>query len=117
VCELVEAVTETPPGYRGGPKAPWPERKQEYIAHVDGADEAANRVALADKVDDARAILADHRLHGEDLWERFTTKSRDDQLWFYGSLAGAFRAVGAKGFLIDELERTVAEIERLAATA
>jgi len=116
VCGLVEAVTETPPGYRGGPKAPWDERKREYIAHVREPREAANRVALADKVDNARAILADYRLHREDLWERFNA-GREQQLWYYGALADAFRKAGAKGFLIDELEWTVAEIERRAATA
>ena len=116
VRDLVAAVTETPPGYRGGPKAPWPERKEAYIEHVPGAGEAANRVALADKVDNARAILADYRVHGEDLWERFNA-GREQQLWYYRALVEAFRQADAEGYLFDELERTVAEIERLAATA
>ena len=116
VCDLVDAVTETPSGYRGGPKAPWDERKARYIAHVHGADEAANRIALADKVDNARAILADYRLHREGLWRRFNA-GREQQLWYYRALVDAFSEAGAKGYLFDELERTVAEIERLAATA
>ena len=82
-----------------------------------GANEAANRVALADKVDNARAILADYRLHGEDLWERFTTRAVTTSSGSTGRWSSAFREAGAKGYLFDELERTVAEIERLAATA
>jgi (p)ppGpp synthase/HD superfamily hydrolase len=116
VRALVVACTDTEPGYKSGVKREWLPRKEDYLAHIRGA-QWVNRVALADKLDNARAILADYRAVGEPLWDRFTTKSRDDQLWFYRSSVEAFRAAGAEGFLIDELERTVAEIERLAATA
>jgi (p)ppGpp synthase/HD superfamily hydrolase len=114
VTRIVQACSDTEPGYAGGPKRPWLPRKQAYIGHLKSAGQPENRVALADKVDNARAILADYRVEGEAIWQRFRTKSRDDQLWFYRSCAQGFRAAGAEGLLIDELERAVAEIEEIA---
>ena len=114
VLSIVEACTDTPPDYAGGVKAPWPERKEAYLAHLARASPAALRVAVADKVDNARSMLADYRVVGEDLWTRFK-KGKEHQLPYYDALIGAFRAAGATGFLIEELERTVSELERLAA--
>ena len=68
----------------------------------------------ADKVDNARAVLADYRAVGEKLWERFNA-GRKEQLWYYHSLVVAFREAGATGCLFEELDRTVSEIEGLAA--
>jgi GTP pyrophosphokinase len=116
VRDLVAAVTETPPGYHGGPKAPWPERKEAYVEHVRRASEAENRIALADKVDNARAIVADYRTLGDGLWERFHA-GREQQLWYYRALVDAFRAAGAHGYLFDELVGEVTELESLAARA
>jgi len=38
---------------------------------------------------------------------------RSEILWYYRSLIAAFRAAGATGYLIDELERTVADLAAL----
>jgi len=114
VTRIVQACSDTEPGYAGGPKGPWRLRKEVYIDHLPSAREPENRVALADKVDNARAILADYLVEGEAIWGRFTTKSREDQLWFYTSCAQGFRTARAGGFLLGELERTIAEIATIA---
>lgn len=116
VRAIVEACSDTPAGYAGGPKPPWRQRKEAYLAHLRHAPPPVRRVALADKVDNLRAIVADHRQVGERLWQRFNA-GRQDQLWLYRSLAGALREAGASGPLLDELERLVSELERLAAGA
>jgi (p)ppGpp synthase/HD superfamily hydrolase len=119
VLELVEGCTDTPADYAGGRKPPWRARKEAYIAHVLGADAGGVRVSLADKLHNARAILADYRRIGDALWPRFNVGSddpaeiREQVRWYYRSLADAFRKSGAAGFLIDELERTLAELDRL----
>ena len=59
-----------------------------------------------------RAVLRDYRQLGEDLWQRFTG-GRDGTLWYYRIWVTAFRAAGTSE-LIDELDRTVTELERLA---
>ena len=99
------------------PKPDWRERKETYIArfreHVTAGDTAVVRVSLADKLHNARSIIADYREIGEALWARFTTGSRDDQLWYYRSLVEAVTGF-EKGRLSIELRRTVEELERLA---
>ncbi len=61
-------------------------------------------------------MVADHRRVGAALWDRFTAK-RDETLWNYRALVTAFRVNPAHpADLVDELDRTVIELERLAAT-
>ncbi len=94
------------------PKPPWRERKERYLRHLEGARADELRVSLADKVHNARAILADYRTHGEALWERFSG-GRQGTLWYYRALAELF-AERCSGPLAQELARTVAELEALA---
>lgn len=120
VLALVEGCTDTPPDYAGGRKPPWRARKEAYVAHVRVADAGGVRVSLADKVHNARAILADYRRIGDEVWSRFNVgkqapaEIRGEVLWYYRAMADAFLHAGASGYLIEELERTLAEIERLA---
>ena len=95
------------------PKPPWQDRKEAYIAHIAGASPSVRLVSAADKLHNTRAILADYRHLGEALWCRFNGK-RDGTLWYYRALADAFRAVEFTPFT-EELDRTVAELERVAA--
>ena len=71
------------------------------------------RVSAADKLHNARTILADYRHLGESLWSRFTG-GREGTLWYYRALLGAYGQAGVRGYLVEELERTVSELERLA---
>lgn len=109
VREIVEACTDTPLDHTGGKKPDWKPRKQQYIDHIRKSG-VPNRVSLADKVHNARCILRDHRIKGEAVWNRFTP-DRDETLWYYRELAAAYREAGAEGFLIDELDRTIREVE------
>ncbi|MGH7509005.1 MAG: HD domain-containing protein [Gemmatimonadales bacterium] len=86
VLSLVVACTDTPPDYSGGPKPPWRERKLAYLRHLNSAPPKDLRVALADKVDNATAILADYERLGEALWSRFNA-GRTDQLWYTTALS------------------------------
>lgn len=97
------------------PKPPWKARKLAYVAHIAEASSSVRLVSAADKLHNARAILADYRQHGEVLWDRFTG-GRDGTLWYYRALVDAFRAAGESP-LVVELAAVVAEIERLAGTA
>jgi len=94
------------------PKPPWRERKERYVAHIRHADAEVRRVSSADKLHNARSILADYRMIGDALWGRFTA-SKDETLWYYRSLVAAFRSAGA-GRLVEELDLVVTELERLA---
>mgnify|MGYP001590162346 CR=1 FL=1 len=99
------------------PKPPWRARKEAYIAHIRTASPSVQLVSAADKLHNARAILLDYRQMGDSLWERFHG-GREGTLWYYRAIVTAFREAGAgPARLVDELERVVAELERLTTTA
>ena len=93
------------------PKPPWRERKERYVAHIRHAPADVRRVSSADKLHNARSILADYRVMGDALWSRFTA-SKDETLWYYRALISGFHAAGG-GRLVEELDLVVSELERL----
>jgi GTP pyrophosphokinase len=113
--EKVAAIVEGCTDADVTPKPPWYERKVAYIAHLRVAGPSIRRVSVADKVHNARAILADYRQIGGALWERFNG-GRDGTLWYYRALADVFLATNT-GPLAAELDRVVREVERLVGAA
>lgn len=107
VADIVDGCTDADVS----PKPPWRQRKEAYLSHLGSAPTSVQLVSAADKLHNARAILADYRLLGDALWERFNS-SKDENLWYYGSLVQVFTAAGSSP-LIDELARVVAELERV----
>lgn len=107
VADIVAACSDT----FETPKPPWCERKRTYIAHLDGQPEAVLRVSLADKLFNARAILRDFLVVGDDLWDRFKA-DRDRQLWYYRELADRFTVL-LPGRMAVELVEVVDELERV----
>jgi len=95
------------------PKPPWRARKERYVAHLADAAPEALRVSSADKLHNARAILADLRVIGAPLWDRFTG-GQAGTLWYYRALVDAFMARGG-GPIVEELDRVVTAIEQVAA--
>ena len=106
VAGIVEGCTDAD----SVPKPPWRARKERYVAHVKEAPADVRRVSAADKLHNARAILADVRRHGDAVWGRFTA-DRAGVLWYYRSLVTAFRETDT-GYLAEELDRIVTELER-----
>jgi len=68
-------------------------------------------VSASDKLHNTRAILAELRRHGLEVFDRFAGK-KDGTLWYYRTLVTAFRQHGDHADLIEELERVVSEIEK-----
>jgi GTP pyrophosphokinase len=108
VAAIVDGCTDTDVQ----PKPPWRERKEAYIDHVRHASPSICLVSACDKLHNARCILSDVRFEGDAAYERFTGK-KEGSLWYYRSLADAFVGKIPRR-LADELERVVAELERLA---
>jgi (p)ppGpp synthase/HD superfamily hydrolase len=112
VAAIVEACSDSldPEDARS-----WRGRKASYVAHLpDVTDEATLRVALADKVHNARSIVRDYRAEGHALWDRFPNKTVDDELWYCRALLEFFGARHA-GPLVEDLRHALAELEELAA--
>ena len=94
------------------PKPPWKQRKEAFVESISTASPSVRLVSAADKLHNARSILADYREIGEPLWDRFTGRKRGT-LWYYRTLVDAFHKAGPSP-LVDELDRVVTEVENLA---
>lgn len=92
------------------PKPPWRERKENYIHHLSAASDGAVLVSLADKLNNAHAILRDFRAHGAELWQRFNAKDPADHLWYYKSLLAVYRG-RFQNWLVDELDEVINALE------
>jgi (p)ppGpp synthase/HD superfamily hydrolase len=105
VAQIVDGCTDT---YEV-PKPPWHERKERYLAHLSSAPASVRLVSSADKLHNARAILSDYRVLGEDLWERFKG-GKEGTLWYYRAIAETLRGGGP---IVEELNRVVTDLETL----
>ena len=94
------------------PKPPWLRRKKEYIERLRGAAPEVLRVSAADKLYNARSVVADLRRQGSSAWGKFKG-GREGTLWYYRRLVQVYREAGPS-FLVEELDRVVSEMERLA---
>jgi (p)ppGpp synthase/HD superfamily hydrolase len=108
VTEIVDGCTDTDES----PKPPWRPRKEAYIRHVAEASASVRLVSACDKLHNARSLVKDYRIYGEDLWSRFTGR-REGTLWYYRAMVNALRVAGTSE-IVEELDRVVTELERLA---
>jgi (p)ppGpp synthase/HD superfamily hydrolase len=108
VAEIVDGCTDTDET----PKPPWRARKEAYIAHLALASSSVLLVSSSDKLHNARSILRDYRAEGDAVWTRFTGR-KSGTLWYYRALTNAYRAINPTP-LVEELDRTVTDLERLA---
>jgi (p)ppGpp synthase/HD superfamily hydrolase len=108
VAEIVAGCTDA----WTTPKPPWRERKEAYIAHLRQASASVRLVSAADKLHNARSILTDYRALGDALWSRFNG-GKEGTLWYYRALVETLQAADPTP-LVEELDRVVSEIERLA---
>ena len=110
VLAIVEGCTDGTPD-ASGKKAPWTERKRDYLAHLVKAPDDVLLVSGCDKLSNARAILDDLVGIGPAVFERFTAK-KDGTLWYYDALARIFAE--RKMPMSLALTETVSKINRLA---
>jgi (p)ppGpp synthase/HD superfamily hydrolase len=108
VARIVEECSDTDEV----PKPPWKPRKQQYIDHLAYASKETILVSLADKLDNARAILRDYRTDGSALWDRFSQNDPKEHLWYYRSLLNIYQRADDT-WLVGELERLLDELEEL----
>jgi (p)ppGpp synthase/HD superfamily hydrolase len=95
------------------PKPPWQERKEAFLAHLEHASHSVQLVAAADKLHNVRSLLRDYRRQGEAIWRHFKG-GREKTLWYYRAAAEVLQRSGTMP-LVEELDRAVTELERIAA--
>jgi len=91
----------------------WHERSKAYLDHLENkASNEAVIVSASDKIHNLVSILVDYGIEGDNLWNRFSTKSFTDQLWWYESILAVITKRGISAELISQLAGQV-EILRL----
>jgi len=84
VADLVAAVSEP------DKSASWEDRKSHTIEYLEKrANDDMLLIALADKLDNIRAIREGLEIDGEKFWDRFN-RPREKQQWYYQRLASVF---------------------------
>ena len=97
----------------------WLERKRKYAESIAHKTSQALRVTAADKVHNVESILDSHAAKGPEVWSRFRTKSRQDQVDVYRELSVAIAARNSqfpttqRTRLTDRFLRGVQLIEKL----
>jgi (p)ppGpp synthase/HD superfamily hydrolase len=97
-------------------KAPWKERKSEYIRHLaEVTDGSVLLVSAADKLHNLRVTSFDYAAAGEAVWKNFKA-GRDDQLWYYESLTAIYQRAAERRIapIADELDLLVRDIAGVA---
>ena len=107
VAAMVEGCTDADTT----PKPPWRKRKEAHVDELRHASASVRLIVAADKLDNARSLLQEYRIRGERLWDYFHGR-RDGTLWYYRAMVDALRAADTSP-LVDEVARTVGEIERI----
>ena len=105
VTKIVDGCTDA----NTDPKPPWRQRKEAFIASIPTASASVRLVTAADKLYNARSIIKDYQVLGEDIWERFKG-GKAGTLWYYRSLVEALDKAGATP-LTDELKKVVRELQ------
>jgi (p)ppGpp synthase/HD superfamily hydrolase len=109
--DVADAVDLLSDSY-GEPKAPWPQRKRAVVARFARGDlpEGVLRVAAADKLHNARALLSQLRAEGDRTWAAFDA-SPGEVVWYYRAMADALAERLPGSTNVDQLRLVVADLE------
>jgi (p)ppGpp synthase/HD superfamily hydrolase len=116
VAKVVEGCTDS---FEIDPdrKLSWEHRKASYLQRLrEEGDESEGTllVSAADKLYNARAILAEYREIGAEVWKRFN-RGRKEQLWYFDGLLEVYETRCPQWRIIKELKRVVAELKSVSA--
>ena len=112
VVKLVKDVTKS------GEITDWHKRSQAYLNHLEhAASDGAVIVSASDKIHNLQSVLTDYKTVGADLWQIFTTKSKDDQIWWYKSILAVITKRGAPKPLIDTLTAQISHLKQATKTS
>ena len=65
----------------------WKIRKQETLDHLKTAPIEVKMITLGDKLSNISAINRDYNTIGDELWQRFNQKDKNEHYWYYQSIA------------------------------
>lgn len=94
-------------------KAPWRQRKEDYLYTIRTKSKSACLVSCADKLHNATDILRDCRAQGAEKAFSSFKGGVEGTIWYYKSLVTEFRKTSAPRALVNELDVIVTMIEEL----
>jgi (p)ppGpp synthase/HD superfamily hydrolase len=88
------------------------DRREDYLARLEQANEAARWICAADKLHNSGTILADVRrtIDPNSVWSRFTG-GRDSTIRWYRRVYDRLKELGFSGEIMHELEQVVLDLE------
>lgn len=90
----------------------WENRKKHTIQYLKKASLEVRIVSCADKLHNLRSTIADYKINGELLWDRFK-RGKQEQIWYYTGLSKVF-SNGIDGHpIFSEFNRVVIEFSRI----
>ena len=89
----------------------WEEKKKAYIEAVRSAPEGVKAIATADKIANARSLIANHATRGPAVWEHFNA-GRDKKLWFERAMLSMLEETWEHP-LVEEYRDCVTRMESL----
>ncbi|OAI38794.1 hypothetical protein AYO39_03475, partial [Actinobacteria bacterium SCGC AG-212-D09] len=89
----------------------WHDSKVQYLLSLESAGAQVRRVALAEALDNARAILRDYRRTGAQLWQQMNV-DHNEVCWYQSELADLF-VTERPGDMASELRDTVERLLEL----
>ena len=106
VTAIVDGCTEP----EQTPSMTWKEHKQKYLEQLRQASPQVRRVALADKLHNARTLLTNARLAGEAIWSEFRG-GKENVLWLQEALLELF-CQKSNSWMVEELEQVIRELRQ-----
>lgn len=92
----------------------WKESNQDYIDHlVNKGSREAMLVSLGDKTHNLFSTLLDYDRIGDEVWERFSTKNKEDQVWWYSALEEVFTKHLPDSYLLSQYKNYVTRLKSL----
>ena len=111
VARMVESLSDTL-AEDHDKKEGWEERKIAYIKRLHGESEDVLLISAADKLYNAKAMLADFEQVGPEVWKRFK-RGPEKQLWYLYQLLSIFE-LRLKSAMVAELAEVVSELGKAA---
>lgn len=112
VAEIVRGATELDKLEKKAieKESTWRKRKEHtiyFLQHEASVDQLL--VSAADKLDNLRSIVYDHKKIGEKLWSRFNA-SKEQQAWYYTTVATILMDKGNDSNLLPEIGREMIDL-------
>lgn len=110
VWDIVMDCTDGTPD-ASGKKAPWLQRKTDYLVHLSKVPDSSLLVSACDKLHNITAIRNDLEVVGPAVFDRFSS-TQEQTLWYYRSLAEIFaaRKVAPASAISHEYKQIIAKL-------